>query len=292
VGETYGRVRAMQNTRGENVQEAGPSTPVVVMGFDSPAGAGDLFVTVEDERVARAIAAHRAERSKKRQGPAARHVTLEDFHAQLLAGEQRELNLLIKADVQGSVDVLQSSLSGLGNEEVTTHIVHAGVGAINESDVLLASASDAVIIGFHIDASTKVEKLAQAEGVAIKTYSVIYEAINDVTNSLEGLLAPEEVEVVIGHAEIRAIFKSSALGQIAGCYVTDGEVRRDAFARIQRGKEVVYEGKIRSLKREKEDVPAVQSGFECGIKLDDYNAIAESDIIEMYKIESVAKTLP
>ncbi len=291
AGETYGRVRAMQNTRGESVEEASSSTPVVVMGFDKPAAAGDLFVTVAEERVARSIAAHRSERSKKRQGPAARHVTLEDFHAQLLAGEVRELNLLIKADVQGSTDVLKSSLAGLGNEEVQTRIVHSGVGAINESDILLASASGAVIIGFHIDASPKVEKLAELEGVAIRTYSVIYEAINDVTNSLEGLLAPEQVEVVTGHAEIRAIFKSSALGQIAGCYVTDGEMRRDALARVWRGKETVYEGKILSLKREKDDAQAVQSGFECGIKLDDFNAIAEGDIVEAYRVESVAKTL-
>lgn len=291
AGETYGRVRAMQNSRGESVDQAGPSTPVVVMGFSEPPQAGDLFVTVAEERAARSIASKRADLKKLREGPATRHVTLEDFHAQLLAGEKQELNILIKADVQGSVDVLTSSIAKLGNEEVHARLVHSGVGAINESDVLLASASDAVILGFHVEASTKVDKQAVNEGVDIRTYRVIYEAIEDVHRALEGLLTPDTKEVVTGHTEIRKVFRSSALGNIAGSYQQDGEIRRDSLVRLMRDSEVIYEGRVSSLRRESEDVQSVQSGFECGIKLDNYDSIQEGDVIEAYRVESVAKTL-
>ena len=291
AGETFGRVRAMQNSAGENIREAGPSTPVVVMGFHEPPHAGDQFVAVADERLARAIAEKRGERSRMRSGPAVRHVTLEDFHQQLLAGEKHELNIVVKADVQGSVDVLDSSIPKMGNDEVRARIVHSGVGSINESDVLLASASDAVIIGFHVDASPKVEKMAQDEGVAIRTYRVIYEAIEDIRKALEGLLEPEQRELVTGHAEIRAVFRSSALGAIAGCYVQDGEIRRDANVRLMRDGKVVYDGKINSLRREKDTVSAVQTGYECGIKLEGTNDIQEGDVIEAYRFESIAKTL-
>lgn len=291
AGHTYGRVRTMHNAAGQALAEAGPSTPVVVTGFSAPPNAGDLFVAVEDERTARAVAEKRAELDKKRTGPAAKHVTLEDFHNRLLAGEKPELNIVLKADVQGSVDVLQTRLSKLGNEDVRCRIVHAGVGGINESDVLLASASDAVIIGFQVSASPKVEKLAQSEGVAIRTFEIIYELIENVRMALEGLLAPEQREVVTGHVEIRKIFRSSALGNIAGCFVLDGEVRRDSLARVKRGNDVVYEGRLASLRRERDDVASVQAGFECGIKLDNFEAIQEGDIIEAYRMESVAKSL-
>ncbi|MEX2015221.1 MAG: translation initiation factor IF-2 [Candidatus Hydrogenedentales bacterium] len=291
AGETFGRVRAMQNSAGENVREAGPSTPVVVMGFDEPPHAGDQFIAVADERLARAIAEKRGERSRMRSGPAVRHVTLEDFHAQLLAGEKHELNIVVKADVQGSVDVLQSSIPKMGNDEVRAKIVHSGVGSINESDVLLASASDAVIIGFHVEASPKVEKMAHEEGVTIRTYRIIYEAIEEIRKALEGLLEPEQRELITGHAEIRAVFRSSALGAIAGCYVQDGEIRRDASIRLVRGGNVVYTGRINSLRREKDTVSSVQQGYECGIKLEGTNDIQEGDVIEAYRFESIAKTL-
>ena len=291
AGETFGRVRTMQNSRGESVTTAGPSTPVVVTGFSAPPNAGDVFVTVKDERIARTIAEQRRELNKQRQGPAARKVTLEDFHERMLAGEKHELNILLKADVQGSVDVLHSSIAKIGNEEVQAKIVHSGVGGINESDVLLASASDAVIIGFHIEASPKVQKMAEEEGVSIRSYRVIYEVIEDIRKSLEGLLEPEQREVVTGHVEIRAIFSSSAVGTIAGCYVTDGEVRRDSLARVLRGKDTVFTGRIGSLRRNKDQVTAVQAGFECGIKLENFDAIKEGDVIETYKMESIAKTL-
>ena len=291
AGETYGRVRAMQNGAGENLEEAGPSVPVVVMGFSGPPSAGDQFLVMQDERTARSIADQRAYQAKIKAGPAVQHITLEDFHEQLMAGQVSELNVVIKADVQGSVDVLESSLPEIGNEEVKVKIVHSGVGAINESDILLASASDAVVLGFHIEPTLKAEKLAQSEGVNVRTYRVIYEMIEDIRKSLEGLLAPEEKEVVTGHTEIRQIFKSSALGNIAGCMQIDGEIRRDSRARLLRDGEEIYEGKVDSLRREKESVSSVQSGFECGITLTNFDAFQEGDVIESYRIEEVAKTL-
>ena len=291
AGEAYGRVRAMHNGAGESLQEAGPSVPVVVLGFSEPPAAGDQFVVLQDERVARSIADQRAHQSKLKAGPAVQHITLEDFHEHLLAGQVNELNVVIKADVQGSVDVLESTLPEIGNEEVKVKIVHSGVGAINESDVLLASASDAVVLGFHVEPTSKAEKIAQAEGVHVRTYRVIYEMTEDVRKSLEGLLAPEEKEVVTGHTEIRQIFKSSALGNIAGCMQIDGEIRRDSRARVLRDGEAIYDGKVDSLRREKESVSSVQTGFECGITLVNFDAFQEGDIIESYRIEEVAKTL-
>jgi translation initiation factor IF-2 len=291
AGSSFGRVRAMLNARGESVQEAGPSTPVVVTGFDSVPEAGDVFAAVEDERVARAIATKRGDLAKQKQGQPVRHITLEDFHERLLAGEQSELNVVLKADVQGSVDVVASSLSKLGNEEVKVKLVHTGVGGINESDILLASASDAVIIGFHVAANPRVQKIAEAEGVDVHTYQVIYEAIEAVRQSLEGMLAPDSKEVITGHVEIRAVFKSSALGNIAGCMVTDGTIERGSMARLTRDDIVVYDGKLSSLRREKDDARSVQSGFECGLKLENFEDIKVGDVVETYTVESVAKTL-
>ena len=248
-------------------------------------------MSVEDERVARTVAEKRAHRSKMKGGPASRHVTLEDFHARLKAGEKAELNVIVKADVQGSVDVLETSLPKVGNEEVAVKIVHAGVGSINESDILLANVTDSVILGFHVAASPKAERMAQTEGVDIRNYTVIYELLEDVRKALEGLLTPDQREVILGHAEIRAVFKSSAVGNIAGCMVVDGEITRDARVRVKRGNEIIHEGSMSSLRRERDTVANVQQGFECGIKIANFDAIEEGDIIEAYKIEQVAKTL-
>lgn len=290
AGQSYGRVRAMFNARNESIEEAGPSTPVVVAGFDAPPDAGDQFVVVEEERIARVIAEKRRELARQKQGQP-RRITLEDLQQQLKSGEKRELNVVLKADVQGSVDVFVSSLERLGNEEVRVQLVHTGVGGINESDVLLASASEAVIIGFHVTANPKAAKLAEQEGVDIRTYRVIYEAIDDVRKALEGMLEPDKKEVVTGHAEIRQVFRSSGLGNIAGCYVRDGEITRGSLARLIRDDVVVYDGKLSSLKRVKEDVRAVASGYECGIKLDKFEDIKEGDVIETYREEAVAKKL-
>ncbi|MCC6487751.1 MAG: translation initiation factor IF-2, partial [Candidatus Hydrogenedentes bacterium] len=291
AGETYGRVRSLHNSKGEAIQEAGPATPVVVTGFSAPPNAGDQFAAVEDERAARAIAEKRADYSRQKQGRAVRRVTLEDFHQHMLAGEKNILNVVLKADVQGSVDVLESSLAKVGNEEVEVRLVHTGVGGINESDILLASASNAVIIGFHVTASPRAQKLAEQEGVDIRTYRVIYEAIEDVRLALEGMLTPESKEIVTGHVEIRQVFRSSSLGNIAGCYVTDGEVHRGAMVRLLRDSTIVYQGRIATLRREKDDARSVATGYECGIKLESYEDIKVGDVIEAYRVESVAKTL-
>lgn len=290
-GHTYGRVRTMVDSRGESVTEAGPSKPVMITGFNEMPGAGDAFVCVVDERAARTVSDKRASLSKQKRAVSSRHMTLEDFHARMMGQDLKTLNIIVKADAQGSVDVLQSSFLKLGNEEVSISIVHSGVGGVNESDVVLASASDAVIIGFHVTAAPKIQKLAENEGVEIRTYRVIYEAIDEVKNALEGMLTPEKKEVITGHAEIREVFRSSALGNIAGCSQLDGESTRNSLARLTRDDVVVYEGKIESLRREKDDVKSVSTGYECGIKLENYNDIQAGDVIETYKIESIAKTL-
>ncbi|MBI2431838.1 MAG: translation initiation factor IF-2 [Candidatus Hydrogenedentes bacterium] len=290
-GSTHGRVRTMLNSRGEQIVEAGPSTPVLVTGFSETPNAGDIFVVAADERGARSVAQKRAEIERQKRGPAVKHMTLEDFHARMAGVEKKTLNIIIKADAQGSVDVLQSSFLKLGNEEVSVSVVHSGVGGINSSDVLLASASDAVIIGFHVTANPKVQKLAEEEGVEIRVYLIIYEAIEEVRHALEGLLAPETREVIVGHAEVRQLFKSSAIGTIAGCYQTDGTSERGALARLVRDGVVIHSGKIGSLRRNKDDVRSVNAGFECGIKLERYDDLQPGDIIETYRLESVAKTL-
>ncbi|HNV20601.1 MAG TPA: translation initiation factor IF-2 [Candidatus Hydrogenedentes bacterium] len=291
AGETYGRVRAMINSRGDHIEEAPPATPVLVLGFNEVATAGDQFVVVDDERVARAIAAKRVDRAKLKQGATAPRITLEDFHARLKEGERHVLNVVIKADVQGSVDVLESSLLKLGNENVKVELVHSGVGGINESDVILASASDAVIIGFHVTANPRVRKLAEQGGVDIRTYRIIYEVTDEVKKALEGLLTPETKEVVTGHVEVREVFRSSAIGNIAGCHVQDGEVSRSSLIRIVRNDVVLYEGKIASLRRGKEDVRSVSSGFECGIVLENFQDVKVGDTIEAYRLDQVAQKL-
>ena len=290
-GETFGRVRTLTSSQGKQIESAGPSVPVLVTGFHEPPQAGDLFVAVEEERAARSVAEQRASVRRQREGGGGRKVTLEDFHLLMSQREQKILNIILKADVQGSVDALRASLQKLGNEEVGVNVVHGGVGGVNESDVLLASASEAVIIGFHVTAAARIKKLAEQEGVEIRTYRIIYEAIDEIQKALEGMLAPEERQVVSGHAEIRAVFRSSALGNIAGCYVTDGEVQRSSLARLVRNDVVIFEGKLGSLKRNKDDAKSVASGYECGIKIDGYDDIREGDIIEAYHIQKVAKTL-
>ena len=291
AGTTYGRVRSMTNSKGEEIQEAGPSMPVVVTGFNSPPDAGDVFIVTHEERLARSIAEKRAAAQRLKKGPTVKHMTLEDFHARVAGSEQKTLQVIVKGDVQGSVDVLVTSLAKLGNEEVKVTVVHSGVGAVNESDVLLASASDAVIIGFHVTANAKVKKLAEQEGVDIRSYRIIYEMLEEIRSALEGLLTPDKKEVVVGHVEVRRVFHSSALGNIAGCYVQDGEVTRGASARLVRDGVIIYQGRVDSLRREKDDARSVSTGFECGLKLEKYEDIQVGDIVEVFKIEQVAKVL-
>lgn len=291
AGTAWGRVRAMQDSRNQPIEEAGPTTPVLVVGFQSLPDAGDQVIAVEDERTARTISAKRSHLQKLKLDTPARPLTLEDIQSQLVTGEIHELNVVIKGDVQGSLEVLRSSFAKVGNQEVQVNVVHAAVGGVNESDVLLASASNAIIIGFHVSSNARVTKMAEKEGVEIRLYQIIYEATEDLRKALEGMLAPDEKEVVTGHVEIRAIFRSSKAGTIAGCYVLDGEVSRGCQARLLRDDIVIADTKVGTLRREKDDAKTVSAGYECGIKLDNYEDIKEGDVIETYKIEAVAKKL-
>ncbi len=291
AGQTYGRVRTMTNSRGRQVSEAGPSTPVLVTGFSEPPTAGDQFIVSENERMVRGVAEKRADVNRQKRGPARKRMTLEDFHARMEGIEQKTLSIVLKADVQGSVDVLTSSLSRIGNEEVSVQVVHAGVGAVNESDIMLASTSDAVVIGFHVTADAKVQAVAEQEGVDIRSYLVIYELLDEVKKAVEGLLTPESKEIIVGHAEIRQVFRSSAIGNIAGCMQQDGETVRGGLARLIRDGKIIHTGRIGTLRREKDDVRSVSQGFECGMKLERFDDIQVGDIIESFKVELVPKTL-
>ncbi|HOV34001.1 MAG TPA: translation initiation factor IF-2, partial [Candidatus Hydrogenedens sp.] len=291
VGSTFGKIRAMFNSKGEHIREALPSTPVLISGLEELPDAGDTFVAVDDEKKARLIAEKRQEIKKFQKGEPAKVITLEEFHNLVELGEQKKLYILVKADVQGSADVLKSSLSGLGNEQVSVEIVRSSVGEINESDVLLAQVSKAVIIGFNVGVNPRAQKLAEETGVEIRKYEIIYDILEDVRKALSGLLKPILQEVVLGHAEIRQIFKSSSLGNIAGCFQLDGITVRGALARIIREGKVIYEDRISSLKRGKDDVREISTGFECGIKLEKFEDIKEGDIIETYRMEEIRPSL-
>ncbi len=289
AGASYGRVRAMTNSKGDPIQNAGPSTAIEILGLSSVPEAGDMVNAVKEDRVARHIAEGRQERMRKESLKATTHVTLEDLFNQIQQGEVKELNIIVKADVQGSVGALCQSLITLSNEEVKINIIHSGVGTINEYDILLASASNAIIIGFNVRPSSSVTSLAENEKVDIKNYRIIYEAIDDVKAAMKGLLDPEYKEVILGKVEIRATFKVPNIGTIGGGYVLEGKVLRNAEARLVRDGIVIYEGKISSLKRFKDDAKEVASGYECGIGLENYNDLKEGDIIEAFKMEEVKR---
>ena len=291
VGSTFGKIRAMFNSKGELIREAPPSTPVLISGLEELPEAGDTFVVVDDEKKAKLIAEKRQEIKKLQKGEPAKAITLEDFHTLVELGEQKKLYILIKADVQGSADVLKSSLSGLGNEQVGVEIVRSSVGEINETDVLLAQVSKAVIISFNVGVNPRAQKLAEETGVEIRKYEIIYDILEDVRKALSGLLKPIVQEVTVGHAEIRQIFKSSSLGNIAGCSQLDGVTPRGALVRVIRNGKVICEDRISSLKRGKDDVREVATGFECGIKLEKFDDIKEGDIIESYRLEEIRPSL-
>jgi translation initiation factor IF-2 len=290
-GKQYGKVRAMANERGKRVKKAGPSVPVEVTGFSGNPAAGDTFAVTESEAQAKQIGQQRQLVAREVEHQARRQVTLSEFHEMLERGEVRELRLIIKADVGGSVEVLAEQLGILGTREVTCRVIHSGVGNINESDVLLADASNAVIIGFGIKTEPKAQHLAQISQVDIKHYNIIYEAVEDVKSALSGMLKPEEVESARGQAEVRKVFRVSRAGTIAGCYVTDGTISRSNLARLVRDHEVIFEGRIGSLKRFKDDAREVGQGFECGIGLEGYNDVREGDVIQTYVIEQVARRI-
>lgn len=289
AGTAYGRVRAMINDRGRRVEEAGPSIPVEVLGLSETPEAGDIMYVVEDDKLAKQIAEERMDKEKEAQQQVSNITTLDDFFEQIKEGEIRDLNLIIKADVRGSVEALKQSLERLSTDEVRVNTIHNGVGAINESDVMLATASNAIIIGFNVRPVAKAHDLAKDEKVDIRLYRVIYDAIQDVEAAMKGLLDPVYREVMIGQAEVREIFRISGVGVVAGCYVTDGVIRRNAQVRIVRDGIVVHEGDIASLKRFKDDAREVPSGYECGIGVENFNDIKENDIIEAFINEEIER---
>jgi len=288
AGNTYGRLRALFDFYGRKVQKAGPSVPVSVMGLNDIPSAGDLFQVVEFEKEARRIVLERAEAAKK-QAAAPKKATLEELFASFEAGETKELRLIVKADVQGSLEPIVNELNNLSKGEIAVNILYAETGNISENDVMLASASQAIIVGFSVQADLAARRLADAEGVSIRLYDIIYRLTEDVEKALKGMLAPEFTEKALGKADVLAIFSASKLGKVAGCKVRDGEVRRNAKARLYRGKDLVYEGEVASLKHEKEDMREMRQGFECGIGLKGFNDFAVGDIIECYVLEKTKR---
>ena len=291
AGPCYGRVRAMESDLGKRIKEAGPATPVQLMGFDEMPQAGDKVVVAEDEKTAKEIANQRQQIRREQAMRKTKHMTLDDLSRRLALGEVSELNIIIKADVDGSIEALSGSLQKISNDEVAVNIIHTGAGAISESDVLLASASDAIIIGFQVRPTQQARKLAESEEIDIRLFSVIYDAVDEVRDALEGLLSPELKEKILATVEVREIFKVSKVGTIAGCYVTDGKVDRSNPVRIIREGVVIYDGNINALKRFKEDVKEVASGYECGISIQNYNDIKVGDIFESYKIFEEKRSL-
>lgn len=291
-GTNYGKVRALVDDTGKRINEAGPATPVEVIGFSDVPTAGDIFAEVDDEKKARQIAMARQQKQRLAEMARARKLTLDDLYAKIKEGEIRELNIIIKGDVQGSVEALKEAFEQIVHAAVKVKVIHASVGGINESDVMLAAASNAIIIGFNVRPEAKAHQVAEKEGVDIRHYNIIYEAIDDIRKALEGLLAPTLKEKILGRAEVRQTYQVSRLGTIAGCYVLDGVMSRSSEGiRIIRDNIVVYDGKISSLKRFKEDVKEVQAGYECGVMIENYNDLKIGDVLENYVIEKIASKL-
>ncbi len=291
AGKHHGKIKAMHDERGNIVLEAGPSTPVSVLGLDGAATAGDKFNVFEEEREAKAIAAKRTQLMREQSVRTQRHITLAEIGRRIALGQFKELNIILKGDVDGSVEALSDSFSKLSTEEIQINIIHKGVGAITETDVMLASASDAIIIGFNVRPAGNARQLADKEEIDIRNYSIIYDAIDDLKDAMEGMLSPEMKEEVTGTAEIREIFKISKVGSIAGCMITDGKIFRNSRIRIIREGVVVFTGELTALKRFKDDVKEVSKGYDCGIQVKNYNDIEMGDIIEAFQEIAVKKKL-
>ena len=289
AGMAMGRVRAMFDDSGKPVKEAGPSIPVEVIGFSEVPNAGDIIYAVEQDKLSRQVVEERKDRLKAEKVKVSSKVSLDDLFTRIAEGQIKDLNIIVKADVRGSVEAVSQSLEKISNDEVRVRVVHGGVGAINESDVMLASAGNAIIIGFNVRPDVAATAIAEKEHVDIRLYRIIYNAIDDVEKAMRGMLAPEFVETVLGHAEVRQTFKVSAVGTIAGCYVQDGKLLRNAKARLLRDHVVVHEGSFSSLKRFKDDVREVAAGYECGASLENFNDLKEGDVIEAYEVTEVKK---
>jgi translation initiation factor IF-2 len=284
AGTTHGRLRALSDYKGKPVKKAGPSTPVAVMGLNEVPSAGDLFEVVDSEKEARLIVAERLALAKS-QAQIRKKVSLEDLFANVQAGEAKELNLIVKADVQGSLDPIVSELNKLGEGEIGIRVLYSETGNIGDNDVMLASASNAIIIGFNVQADVSARRVAEKEGVDIRLYEIIYRMTEDIEKALNGMLEPETKEKIIGRAQVLAVFAASKFGKVAGCRVTDGELRRNAKIRLYRGTDILYEGDLSSLRHEKEDVREVREGYECGVGFKNFNDIQVGDQLVCYVVE-------
>jgi len=291
AGSAFGRVRAMMDDKGRRIKKAGPSMPVQVLGFSEVPQAGDIFVKVEDERVAKHLAVRRQMKRREEEMKTTARVSLDDFFKHIQEDQVKELRVVVKADVQGSVEALCQSIERLSTDEVKVNIIHNGVGAISETDIMLASASNAIVIGFNVRPDVNARKAAETENIDVRLYRVIYDAIEDIKAAMSGLLDPEYREVPLGRVEIRKLFKVSKIGNIAGCYVVEGKITRDAGVRIVRDGIVIHEGKLDSLKRFKDDVKEATQGYECGLTVEKFNDIQEGDIVEAFTTETVKRKL-
>ena len=287
AGTAVGRVRVMTNDKGKTVKEAGPSVPVEITGLGEVPGAGDIFNAVEDERMARQLVEERKAEEKARAAKAMTKVTLDDLFAQIQEGNMKELNIIVKADVQGSAEAVKASLLKISNDEVRVKVIHTGVGAINESDVLLASTANAIIVGFNVRPDAAAAASAQRSKVDMRMYRVIYDAINEIEAAMKGMLDPKFREAIIGHAEVRETYKVSSVGTVAGCYVKDGKITRDAQVRVLRDNIVIHEGVLGSLQRFKDSVKEVAANYECGMTIDKFNDIKEGDVFECFVMEQI-----
>ena len=291
AGKTSGKVKAMFDESGNSLEVAQPSTPVSVLGLDGAPQAGDQFKVLEDEKEAKQIAAKRTQLVREQSVRTQKHLTLDEIGRRIAIGDFQEFNVIIKGDVDGSVEALTDSFQNLSTEEIQVNIIFKGVGAITESDVLLASASDAIIIGFNVKPTQSARKLSEKEQIDIRSYSIIYDAINDLKDAMEGMLSPEMKEENTGEAEVRDTFKISRIGTIAGCMVTSGKILRNSSVRVVRGDEQIFEGKLLSLKRFKDDVKEVAKGYDCGIQINDFNDLEVGDLIKCYQEIAVKKKL-
>jgi len=289
VGSTYGRIRAMFDDKGKSIKAAGPSIPVEILGLSEVPSAGDRFTVVKDEKTARNMAETRKQKIKDESFHSANRVSLEDLYNQIQEGTVKELGIIVKADVQGSVQAIKQSLEKLSTEDVKVRVIHGGVGAITETDVTLATASNALLIGFNVRPDSNATVIADKEGVEIKTYRIIYDAIEDVKSAMIGMLDPEYKEVVNGKAEVRMVYKISNIGTIAGCYVTDGKIIRNSEVRVIRDGIVIFESTLASLKRFKDDAKEVNTGYECGLSVEKFNDLKEGDVIESFSMQAIER---
>lgn len=287
VGSTYGRIRAMFDDKGKKINSAGPSIPVEILGLSEVPDAGDRFNVVKDEKTARNMAENRKQKLREQRLQSTNRVSLEDLYSQIQEGKVKELGVIVRADVQGSVEAVKQSLEKLSTDEVKVRVIHGAVGAITETDVTLAAASNALIIGFNVRPSNNASVLAEKEGVNIRTYRIIYDALDDIKSAMVGMLEPEYKEVILGTAEVRLTYKISNIGTVAGCYVLNGKIVRNSGVRIIRDGIVIFESQLSSLKRFKDDVKEVASGYECGITIEKFNDIKEGDLIEAYTMEEI-----